>query len=61
MEYMLGGTIGTNDIGKLPQISSAGGNMSFTFIRDQVSFQLLAATPSPSPCRSMPEGEPSPA
>jgi autotransporter-associated beta strand protein len=37
IEYLLGGTIGTNDIGKLPHVSSAGGNIIFTFIRDQAS------------------------
>jgi autotransporter-associated beta strand protein len=37
IEYVLGGTIGTDDLGKLPQISNAGGNMIFTFIREQAS------------------------
>lgn len=36
-EYVLGGTIATNDIDKLPTVSTSGGNMSFTFNRDQAS------------------------
>lgn len=36
-EYVLGGTVGTNDLAKLPNISTPGGNMLFTFERDQDS------------------------
>ena len=37
VEYVLGGDRNTNDAGKLPQISSNGGNMVFTFQRSQAS------------------------
>lgn len=37
VEYVLGGTSGTNDLGKLPAIATSGGNMTFTFVRDQDS------------------------
>jgi autotransporter-associated beta strand protein len=37
IEYMLGGTAITRDRGKLPEISTDGGNMLFTFKRDQKS------------------------
>ena len=37
VEYVLGGTIGTKDLGKLPKVSTAGGNMLFSFERDQAS------------------------
>ena len=37
VEYMLGGTKETNDIGKLPVISTTGGDMKFVFERDQTS------------------------
>ena len=37
VEYVLGGTIGTSDLGKLPKISTSGGNLLFTFERDQRS------------------------
>jgi autotransporter-associated beta strand protein len=37
VEYVLGGLIGTKDRGKLPEISTDGGNMLFTFERDQKS------------------------
>ena len=37
VEYVLGGTHTTNDLGKLPQLSTPGGNMVFTFQRDQNS------------------------
>jgi autotransporter-associated beta strand protein len=37
IEYVLGGTIGTNDSAKLPTSSTSGGNMTFTFVRDQAS------------------------
>jgi hypothetical protein len=37
-EYVLGGTISTNDLAKLPGISTTpGGDMLFTFKRDQAS------------------------
>ena len=37
VEYVLGGTKLTNDLGKLPTIATTGGNMVFTFKRDQTS------------------------
>ncbi len=37
IEYILGGTAATNDLAKLPRISTSGGNMLFTFNRDQKS------------------------
>ena len=37
VEYVLGGTKLTNDLGKLPVISTSGGDMVFTFYRDQAS------------------------
>jgi autotransporter-associated beta strand protein len=37
LEYLLGGTALTNDLGKLPTISTSGGNLRFTFKRDQAS------------------------
>jgi autotransporter-associated beta strand protein len=37
IEYLLGGTISSNDLAKLPQVSTAGGNMFFTFVREQKS------------------------
>ena len=37
IEYVLGGTATGNDLGKLPVISTSGGNMIFRFIRDQNS------------------------
>jgi fibronectin-binding autotransporter adhesin len=37
IEYVLGGSSGTNDGGKLPVISMVGGNALFRFIRDQTS------------------------
>lgn len=60
VEYVLGGTIGSNDLGKLPGISTAGGNMIFSFKRDQASIDGttvvsvevgtdLTNWPSPSP------------
>jgi autotransporter-associated beta strand protein len=60
VEYVLGGTIGGNDLGKLPGISTSGGNMIFSFKRDQASIDGttvvvvevgndLTAWPSPSP------------
>ena len=37
VEYVLGGTKLTNDLGKLPKISTSGGDMVFTFYRAQAS------------------------
>ena len=37
VEYVLGGSNGIKDLGKLPAISTAGGNLVFSFIRDQAS------------------------
>jgi autotransporter-associated beta strand protein len=37
VEYVLGGSATTNDFAKLPQFSTNGGTMTFTFIRDQAS------------------------
>jgi autotransporter-associated beta strand protein len=36
-EYVLGGDKDTDDLGKLPVIDASGGNMTFTFFRDQAS------------------------
>ena len=43
VEYILGGTKLTNDFGKLPTISTAGGNLVFTFKRDQASIDGTTA------------------
>ena len=37
VEYVLGGTISSNDLAKLPSPSTSGGNLLFTFQRDQDS------------------------
>lgn len=37
VEYVLGGLATTNDAAKLPQVSTSGGNLVFTFHRDQDS------------------------
>jgi autotransporter-associated beta strand protein len=37
VDYLLGGTMSSNDLSKLPQVSTAGGNLSFTFVRDHKS------------------------
>jgi autotransporter-associated beta strand protein len=37
IEYVLGGTALTNDFAKLPLVSMSGGNILFTFLRDQAS------------------------
>ncbi len=37
VEYVLGGDKDTNDASKLPAINTAGGNLTFTFFRDQAS------------------------
>ena len=36
-EYVLGGLASTQDSGKLPKVSTTGGNLVFTFKRDQAS------------------------
>jgi autotransporter-associated beta strand protein len=43
VEFVLGGLIGTKDLGKLPQVSTNGGNMLFTFKRDQKSIGGITA------------------
>ena len=37
IEYLLGGTSTTNDLDKLPQVSTDGVHMIFSFVRDQAS------------------------
>lgn len=37
IEYLLGGTAATHDLAKLPTATTAGGNLVFTFVRDQAS------------------------
>ena len=37
LEYVLGGDKNTNDSGKMPKITVAGGDMIFTFVRSQAS------------------------
>lgn len=37
IEYILGGTAATHDLGDLPTATTTGGNMVFTFVRDQAS------------------------
>ena len=65
-EYVLGGTKNTNDLSKLPAISTSGGNVIFTFKRDPKSIDGtttvaievgtdLATWPSPSPY-AVPDG-----
>ncbi len=41
VEYVLGGTKDTNDFGSLPQITAPGGNLIFTFQRDQKTTDVL--------------------
>jgi hypothetical protein len=43
IEYVLGGTAASRDAGKLPQVSTSGGNLVFTFIRDQASIDGLTS------------------
>ena len=43
VEFVLGGTKLTNDLGKLPQASSSGANMVVTFNRDQASISGTTA------------------
>ena len=43
IEYILGGTSTTNDLAKLPTVSAPGGNIVFTFIRDQASIDGVTA------------------
>ncbi|MCX6873055.1 MAG: hypothetical protein NTW21_04500 [Verrucomicrobia bacterium] len=61
VKYVLGGSKNTTDVGKLPKVSTTlGGDMVFTFTRDQASIDGttivaievgidLATWPSPSP------------
>lgn len=37
VEYVLGGSAAASDLGKLPTVSASGGDLVFTFIRDQDS------------------------
>ncbi len=37
VEYVLGGLVGIKDLDKLPKVSTSGGNLLFTFKRDQKS------------------------
>jgi autotransporter-associated beta strand protein len=37
VEFVLGGTKNTNDLGKLPTATTSGGNLTFSFVRDQDS------------------------
>ena len=37
VEFVLGGTAASKDLGKLPVAAASGGNMTFTFVRDQDS------------------------
>ncbi|BCX47539.1 hypothetical protein HAHE_14470 [Haloferula helveola] len=37
VEYVLGGLISTNDLDKLPTVGTSGGDMTFSFVRDQAS------------------------
>lgn len=66
LEYVLGGTALTKDLSKLPKLSTSGGNLIFTFERDQQSIKPdttvvievgtdLATWPSPSPY-AVPDG-----
>jgi hypothetical protein len=41
VEFVLGGDKDTNDLDKLPSVGTSGGNMTFSFVRDQSS---IAAT-----------------
>ena len=35
LEFVLGGLASTNDLDRLPEIATSGGDMTFTFVRDQ--------------------------
>jgi len=37
VEFVLGGLATTNDLDKLPAVATSGGDMTFTFVRDQTS------------------------
>jgi fibronectin-binding autotransporter adhesin len=39
VEFVLGGGKAANDLGKLPTAASSGGNLSFSFVRDQDSIE----------------------
>ncbi len=43
VEYVLGGTVLTNDLSRLPSISTSGGNVLFTFQRAQASINASTA------------------
>ncbi len=38
LEWVLGGSATTNDLGKLPTVGTAGGNLTFTFVRDDAAW-----------------------
>ncbi|MCH7226532.1 autotransporter-associated beta strand repeat-containing protein [Haloferula sp. A504] len=64
IEYVLGGDTDTNDLAKLPSLSRIGGDMVFSFLRDQESIDgstLVAIEISPdmtdwSDSRAVPDG-----
>jgi len=39
LEFVLGGTIGANDLDKLPTVATSGTDMTFTFVRDETSVE----------------------
>ncbi|MCU0793924.1 MAG: autotransporter-associated beta strand repeat-containing protein [Opitutaceae bacterium] len=43
LEFVLGGSAGSPDRGRLPRVSVSGGNLVFTFTRDQRSLGAVAA------------------
>ena len=43
VEFVLGGDKDTNDLDKLPIVATSGGNLTFTFVRDQESIDALVA------------------
>jgi fibronectin-binding autotransporter adhesin len=43
VEFVLGGSAATNDLGKLPVLATSGGNMTFSFVRDQASIEATTA------------------
>lgn len=44
VEFVLGGDKDTNDLGKLPTVSTSNGSMTFTFVRDQGSVDASVST-----------------
>jgi len=43
VEFILGGTSGTNDLDLLPQVAASGTDMTFTFVRDEASVDVGVA------------------